>query len=84
MISVGPRLAWLVLVVATLATGLLSRGGVSAKTASIAVVLIALFKMNLVITHFMEMQWRHQPFRQLLFGWLCLVGLIVLVGYLWY
>lgn len=41
-----------------------------------------LVKVNIVISRFMHLRWRHSPFRQVLLAWLAVVAAIMLGG-LW-
>jgi hypothetical protein len=72
---------WAILVTATLASGFLATGGVSAKGAATAVILIAALKIGLVIRHFMELKWVHKPFGPALSIWLLVSATIVIGGY---
>jgi Prokaryotic Cytochrome C oxidase subunit IV len=72
---------WAILVAATLASGFLATGGVSAKGAATAVILIAALKIGLVIRHFMELKWVHKPFGPALSIWLLVSATIVIGGY---
>jgi heme/copper-type cytochrome/quinol oxidase subunit 4 len=72
---------WLLLILATLASLFLAEGHASAKIATTAVLLIAAFKINLVISHFMELGWQPRPYRLVLTAWLGFVTTIIITGY---
>jgi heme/copper-type cytochrome/quinol oxidase subunit 4 len=72
---------WALLVAATLLSWFLKSEVVSAKVGATAVILIAAFKISLVVSHFMELKWQPRPFRFILTGWLALVTIIIIGGY---
>lgn len=72
---------WAILVAATLLSWFLKSEVVSAKVGATAVILIAAFKINLVVSHFMELKWQPRPFRFIVTGWLALVTIIITGGY---
>jgi hypothetical protein len=72
---------WAVLVAATLFSWFLKGGAVSARVGATAVILIAAFKINLVVSHFMELRWQPAPFRLIVTGWLGIVTTIIIGGY---
>ncbi len=76
-----PAHIWIILVAATVLSWFLKRDMVSARLAAIAVILIAAFKINLVISHFMELKWQPAPYRLVVTGWLVLVTTIIIGGY---
>lgn len=76
-----PHHIWMLLVAASLLSWLLIEGAQAAKWGATAVVLIAAFKINLVIGHFMELQWQPAPYRLVLSVWLTLVTTIIIGGY---
>lgn len=76
-----PLHTWVILVAATLLSGLLTGGAVAVKTGATAVILIAAFKINLVVSHFMELKWQPRPYRIILSSWLALVSSIIIGGY---
>jgi Prokaryotic Cytochrome C oxidase subunit IV len=71
---------WLLLVAATLTSWFVTEGETSASVGSTAVILIAAFKINLVIAHFMELKWQPIPYRIVLSGWIFLVSAIIIGG----
>lgn len=77
-----PTHFWALLVCATLLSWFLAEGHASARAATVAVILIAAFKINLVISNFMELKWHHSPYRAVLGVWLALVTAIIITGYL--
>jgi Prokaryotic Cytochrome C oxidase subunit IV len=81
MTQVKPFHIWLLLVAATCISWLLTEDIQTVRLGSTAVILIAAFKINMVISHFMELQWRPAPFRLLLSVWLALVSSIIIGGY---
>jgi Prokaryotic Cytochrome C oxidase subunit IV len=54
---------------------------VPAKVSAPALILIAAFKINLVVSHFMELKWQPRPFRFIATGWLASVTIIIIGGY---
>ncbi|MEN9708123.1 MAG: Prokaryotic Cytochrome oxidase subunit [Pseudomonadota bacterium] len=78
----GPVYVWISLVAATLLSWFLKGGAVSAQIGAIAVILIAAFKINLVVSHFMELKWQPPPFRIIISTWLTVVSTIIIGGYL--
>jgi Prokaryotic Cytochrome C oxidase subunit IV len=72
---------WAILVAATLTSGFLAMGRVSAKVAATAVIIIAAVKIAIVIRHFMELQWTHKPFGPALSVWLVVSSAIIVGGY---
>jgi cytochrome c oxidase subunit IV len=72
---------WAILVTATVLSWFLKSEAVSAKVGATAVILIAAFKINLVVSHFMELKWQPRPFRFIITGWLALVTIIITGGY---
>jgi heme/copper-type cytochrome/quinol oxidase subunit 4 len=74
---------WVVLVVATCtSTWWLSQGGVGASVGTVAILLVAAFKVRLVMLHFMEL--RHAPvaWRCVYEGWLFVCTGAILAIYL--
>ncbi|MFM2098708.1 MAG: Prokaryotic Cytochrome oxidase subunit [Pseudomonadota bacterium] len=71
---------WLMLIAATLISWAVTENMPSARLGSTAVILIAAFKINMVIAHFMELKWQPRPFRLVLSGWIALVSLIIIGG----
>jgi Prokaryotic Cytochrome C oxidase subunit IV len=80
MIALRPVHVWLLLIAATLLSFWLPEGQGSAKIATSAIILIAGFKINLVIGHFMELDWQPRPFRLILSGWLALASTLIIGG----
>jgi hypothetical protein len=72
---------WLLLVMATLASWLVTENTTAAKFGATGVILIAAFKINLVAAHFMELGWQPRPFRLVISGWIMLVTSIIITGY---
>jgi Prokaryotic Cytochrome C oxidase subunit IV len=73
---------WFILVSATLISWTVTENTSAARLGSTAVILIAAFKINMVIAHFMELKWQPRPFRFVLSCWIALVSLII-VGGIW-
>ncbi len=76
-----PWQVWLLLIAATLASFFLTEGTHAAKLGATAVILIAGFKINMVIAHFMELEWKPASYRLVLSGWIILVTTIIIGGY---
>jgi Prokaryotic Cytochrome C oxidase subunit IV len=72
---------WLLLIVATVASWLVTENAQAAKFGATAVILIAAFKINMVVAHFMELGWQPRPFRLIISGWILLVSTIIITGY---
>jgi hypothetical protein len=67
---------WLLLVLATLTSCLVTENAQAAHFGATAVILIAAFKIN-----FMELGWQPRPFRIIISGWIMLVSTIIIAGY---
>jgi len=74
-------LVWLVLVAVTLGSWFLTEETHAVRAGSTAVILIAAFKINAVISQFMEVRWQPAPWRIVLSAWICAATAIVLAGY---
>lgn len=72
---------WALLVIATLLSWFLKGDAVGARVGATAVILIAAFKVNLVISHFMELRWQPAPFRLIVSIWLTASTAIIIGGY---
>jgi Prokaryotic Cytochrome C oxidase subunit IV len=72
---------WLLLIAATLFSWLLAEDASAAKWEATAVILVAAFKINMVVAHFMELKWRPRPVRLVVSGWLALVTTFIIGGY---
>jgi heme/copper-type cytochrome/quinol oxidase subunit 4 len=81
MMFAKPFYIWLLLIAASLLSWLLTEDSRVARLASTAVIMIAAFKVNLVIVYFMELRWQPAPVRFLLSAWLVLVSTIIIGGY---
>jgi len=84
-----PSAVWLVLMLATglswwlgNAHGLGSDGG-NIQRASVIVLVVAFFKVRLVIRHFMEVRTAPLPLRLVMDGWIFTVSSLVIGLYLW-
>ncbi len=73
--------AWLALVAVTLVSFALAEGAASPRLAATLVMLIAAFKVRLVVVHFMELRWRPLPWRVLLECWTVAITLVIVGGY---
>lgn len=73
--------AWIVLVVVTLASWFLTEETDAAHLGATLVVLIAGLKGTLVISRFMEVDWRPAPLRLILTAWTVAVMALILGGY---
>jgi heme/copper-type cytochrome/quinol oxidase subunit 4 len=80
MKSVSPPIIWVILVAITLLSWLAAEGQIASRFVASAVIIIAAFKINLVVGHFMELKWRPRPFRIIVTGWLMIVTTIIIVG----
>jgi hypothetical protein len=69
------RKAWVLLVIATLATLYIREDGLAGRAAGSAILSIAYFKGRLVILDFMEMRCAPPVWRGLAEGWLLIVSL---------
>jgi Prokaryotic Cytochrome C oxidase subunit IV len=72
---------WLLLIVATLASFLITEDTNAVKLGATAVILIAAFKINMVAAHFMELGWQPTPYRLVISGWIIVVTTIIIGGY---
>jgi hypothetical protein len=81
MMALRVHHVWLLLIVATLASWLVTENAQAAKFGATAVILIAAFKINMVASHFMELGWQPRPFRIIISGWILLVSTIIITGY---
>lgn len=75
-------LVWAMLAGASVLGFLFAEGMAPARIATIAAIVLAGIKVHLVITHYMELEWRHQPLRLMLAGWLAVVIAVLLGTYL--
>jgi Prokaryotic Cytochrome C oxidase subunit IV len=73
--------AWLVLMLAAVLSWSLTESVAAARVGTIAVVLIAAFKIRLVVVHFMELQWQHRPWRIIFELWILGITAIIIGGY---
>ena len=73
--------AWLLLVAITLVSFALAEGAAPPRLATTLVMLIAAFKVRVVIAYFMELRWRPLPWRVLFECWTVAVTLMILGGY---
>lgn len=73
---------WAILIVATLGSWFVTEDTEYAKLGSASVVIIAAIKINLVVSHFMELRWRPLPYRIIVSGWLTFVTMIIVGSYL--
>lgn len=81
-IQLRPIHVWAILVTVTLSGWFLSEDTGAVRFGATAVILIAAFKINLVIGHFMELGWQPRPWRLVLSGWLAMVTIII-IGCYW-
>jgi hypothetical protein len=72
---------WLLLVLATLTSWLVTENAQAVRYGATAVILIAAFKVNMVTAYFMELGWQFKPFRIIISGWITLVTIIIIGGY---
>ena len=72
---------WLALVAATLFSWAMAEHAASARVAATSVILIAAFKVRLVIVHFMELDWKPYPWRVLLECWTVGSAVLIIGGY---
>ncbi len=79
----GLHTIWLILMVATCATTWwLSKDSVSAQVGTMAIVLIAAFKIRLVLLHFMELRHAPTPWRLIFEAWVLIATAAILGFYL--
>ncbi len=79
----GLHTIWLILMVATCATTWwLSKDSVSAQVGTMAIVLIAAFKIRLVLLHFMELRHAPTPWRLIFEAWVLIATAAILGLYL--
>lgn len=79
----GLHTIWLILMVATCATTWwLSKDSVSAEVGTVAIVLIAAFKIRLVLLHFMELRHAPTPWRLIFEAWVLIATAAILGFYL--
>lgn len=76
-----PLHVWILLIFASLFSWFVTEDMNAAKWGATSVILIAAFKINLVIAHFMELKWQPRPFRLIVSGWLAVVTCIIIGGY---
>jgi hypothetical protein len=69
------------MVAATLASFVAAETVQAARLATTAVVLIAAFKIRLVVAHFVEASWAAWPWRLALEAWIGCVTVLILAGY---
>ncbi len=74
--------AWLALVLATLVVFALIENDAPARIATIAIVLIAAFKVRLVFLYFMELASGAMPWRLVAEVWVAVVACLILGAYL--
>jgi ABC-type uncharacterized transport system permease subunit len=73
--------AWIILVAAALASWLLTERSGTVRIGTSLVMLIAAFKVRLVVGHFMELKYQPRPWRIVFDGWALIVTIIILGGY---
>lgn len=79
----GLHTIWLILMVATCATTWwLSKDSVSAEVGTVAIVLIAAFKIRFVLLHFMELRHAPTPWRLIFEAWVLIATAAILGFYL--
>lgn len=74
--------AWLALVAATLVVFALVENDAPARIATLAIILIAAFKVRLVFLYFMELASGAMPWRLVAEIWVAVVTLVILGAYL--
>jgi len=74
---------WMILAGLTVASWELTEDLAFAMLGSCLVLLIAAFKVNLLIGHYMELRWIHQPWRTVISIWLAVVVTLIMGGYLY-
>lgn len=79
--NLSPLYIWLSLMFASLFSWFVTEDADFAKWGTTVVILIAALKINLVISHFMELKWRPSPYRLILSVWLTGVTTIIIGGY---
>ena len=81
--KIGITTIWLLLVAATLFSWTITEQAANAWLGTIAVVLIASFKIHMIICHFMELEWPHKPWWQVLHVWLVVVTTLIIGGFIY-
>lgn len=76
------KLIWALLAGASVLGFLFAEGMAPARIATIAAFVLAAIKVDLVIVHYMELEWRHKPLRAMLAVWLFVVTAMLLGTYL--
>jgi cytochrome c oxidase subunit IV len=79
--NLSPLHIWLSLIIASLLSWFVTEDADFAKWGTTTVILIAALKINLVISHFMELKWQPSPYRLILSVWLTGVTTIIIGGY---
>lgn len=82
LLSLPMTRAWLALVAATLTVFALVENDAPARAATIAIILIAAFKVRLVFLHFMELSSGAMPWRLVAEVWIAVVTAVILGAYL--
>lgn len=82
LLSLAITRAWLALVVATLVVFALIENDAPARIATVAIVLIAAFKVRLVFLYFMELAGGAMPWRLVAEVWVAVVTVLILGAYL--
>ena len=75
-----PLHIWALLIIASFFSWFVTEDTDFARWGTTAVILIAAFKINLVIGHFMELDWQPRPYRVVLSAWLAVVTTIIIGG----
>jgi heme/copper-type cytochrome/quinol oxidase subunit 4 len=73
--------AWIILIVAAAFSWLLTERTSAVRISTSLVMLIAAFKVRLVIAHFMELNWQPRPWRIVFEVWTLGITTIILGGY---
>lgn len=81
MTRISPStIAFLALILLTILSYFIAEGSSATLLIGLCAMAIGLVKVQIVISHFMHMEWRHKPFRQVLTAWLLIVAIIFIVG----
>ena len=82
LLSLSMTRAWLALVLATLVVFALIENDAPARMATVAIELIAAFKVRLVFLYFMELAGGAMPWRLVAEVWVAAVTVVILGAYL--
>jgi heme/copper-type cytochrome/quinol oxidase subunit 4 len=73
--------AWIILIIAALLSWALTERTMAVRFGTSLVMLIAAFKVRMVISHFMELKYQPRPWRIVFEVWTLAITTIILGGY---